>query len=112
MRKIHDSICVFVKYFFFSIIIYGYNDSYKDQFDEELFFSQFLLFIKKGEQFIYQNNIVETSCLCEICQNASLIMKAIKRKKDGHPTIVADIPATLQFSNASINAKSAQLSMS
>ena len=38
-------------------------------------------------------NIPASSCLCEICENASLMGKALNRLKDikGHPTMVHDI---------------------
>ena len=38
------------------------------------------------KQFVYQRENPETSCLCEICENAALMGKAARRYKRDHPT--------------------------
>ena len=67
--------------------------SYATELGEALSFSCVYNFIKKHKQFVYQRNIPATSCLCEICENASLMGKALNRLKDikGHPTIAHGI---------------------
>ena len=67
--------------------------SYATEFGEALSFSCFYNFIKKHKQFVYQRDIPASSCLCEICENASLMGKALNRLKDikGYPTMVHDI---------------------
>ena len=47
-------------------------------------------------------NIPASSCLCEICENASLMGKALNRLKDikGYPTIVYNIVEKYCFNSA------------
>ena len=76
--------------------------SYATEFGEASSFSCFYNFIKKHRQFVYQRDIRASSYLCEICENASLMGKALNRSKDikGHPTMVHDIvEILLQFSS-------------
>ena len=55
--------------------------SFKEKFGETLTFRKFYQFIKKKKQFIFQRDIPDTSCLCEICENATLMAKAIPKEK-------------------------------
>ena len=64
---------------------------FKEKFDEPLSFSQFYRFIKSKKQIILQKDIPDTSCLCEICENASLMARALKKSKSGHPLNAHDI---------------------
>ena len=76
--------------------------SYATEFGEASSFSCFYNFIKKHRQFVYQRDIRASSYLCEICENNSLMGKALNRSKDikGHPTMVHDIvKILLQFSS-------------
>ena len=60
--------------------------SYASEFGEALSFSCFYNFIKKHKQVVYQRDIPASSCLCEICENDSLMGKTLNRLKDikGH----------------------------
>ena len=66
---------------------------YSNKFGEVLSFTCFYNFIKKHKQFVYQRDIPASSRLCEICENACLMGKALERLKDikGHPTMAHDI---------------------
>ena len=59
---------------------------FKDEFGESLSFTQFYRFIKGKKQITLQKDIPETSCLCEICENVSLMAKAVRKRKNAHPT--------------------------
>ena len=54
-----------------------------------LTFTKFYQFIKKKKQFIFQRDIPDTSCFCEICESETLMAKAIRKK--GHPTTPHDL---------------------
>ena len=64
---------------------------FKDEFGESLSFSRLYDFIKGKKQIILQKDIPETSCLCEICENASLMAKAVSKRRNAHPTNAHDI---------------------
>ncbi|XP_066932919.1 glutamic acid-rich protein-like [Clytia hemisphaerica] len=49
-------------------------------------FRQMYKYIKTKKQIIFQGDIPDTSCLCEVCENTCLIAKALLRIKKGHPT--------------------------
>ena len=66
-------------------ILNDLKESFKEKFGEPLTFTKFYQFIKKKKQFIFQRDIPDTSCLCKICKNATLMAKAIQKEK-GHPT--------------------------
>ena len=53
---------------------------FKHEFGELLSFTWFYHFIKGKKQIILQKDIPETSCLCEICENASLMAKAVRKR--------------------------------
>ena len=63
---------------------------FKDEFGESLSYSRFYHFIKGKKQIILQKDIPET-CFCEICENASLMAKAVRKRKNAHPTNAHDI---------------------
>ena len=56
------------------------DGNYKDKFGEKLPFSLFYRFIKREKQFYYNNKIPHSSCLCDVCENASLLAQGIARK--------------------------------
>ena len=65
--------------------------SYSNEFGEVLSFTCFYNFIKKHKQFVNQRDNPASSCLCEICENACLMGKALKnytqqRTPRGHTT--------------------------
>ena len=47
--------------------------------------------MKKKKQFVFQRDIPDTSCLHEICENATLMAKAIRKEKKSHPTTPHDL---------------------
>ena len=59
----------------------GQKESFKEKFGEPLSFTKFYQFIKKKKQFIFQWDIPDTSCLCEICENPTLMVKAKRKEK-------------------------------
>ena len=73
--------------------------SYSNKFGESLSFTCFNNFIKRHKQFVYQKDILASSCLWEICGNACLITKALKGLKDikGHPAITDSREILLGF---------------
>ena len=72
-------------------ILNGQKESFKEKFGEPMTFTKFYQFIKKKKEFISQRDILDTSCLCEIYDNASLGAKAIRKEKEGHPTAPRDL---------------------
>ena len=72
-------------------ILNNQEDGFHINFEEELSFGIFYRFIKRKKQFVYQRDIPDTSCLCEVCENAAMMAKAIRKQKSGHPTNAHDI---------------------
>ena len=62
-------------------ILNGQKESFKEKSGEPMTFTKFYQFIKKKKEFISQRDILDTSYLCEICDNASLRAKAIRKEK-------------------------------
>lgn len=59
----------------------GVNDnSFAEKFDEKLSLSQLYSFLKAKKQFVWNKNIPEVSCLCEVCENACLFAKGINKQ--------------------------------
>ena len=50
-------------------------------FEEKLKFSQLCDFLKRHKEHVYNSNIPHSSCLCEICENTSLLAKGLNRQK-------------------------------
>lgn len=48
------------------------DDGFHVHSEEDLSFSVFYHFIKRKKQFIFQRDIPDTSCLCEVCENAAM----------------------------------------
>ena len=58
---------------------------FENKFGEPLSFSKFYRFISSKKQIVLQKDIPDTSCLCEVCENASLMARAVTKMKHGHP---------------------------
>ena len=52
-------------------------DSFCDIFEKKLTFRQLYHFIKSRKQFVYNRDIPQASCLCEICENMVYLAKSI-----------------------------------
>ena len=72
-------------------ILNNQEDGFHVNFEEDLSFGVFYRFMKHKKQFIYQRDIPDTSCLCEVCENASMMAKVVRKQKSGHPTNAHDI---------------------
>ena len=59
----------------------GIGDSYVSKFEEKLKFSQLYDFLKRHKEHVCNSNIPHLSCLCEICENTSLLAKGLNRQK-------------------------------
>ena len=64
---------------------------FENKFGEPLSFSKFYRFISSKKQIVLQKDIPDTSCLCEVCENASLMARAVTKVKHGHPMNPHDI---------------------
>lgn len=54
-------------------------ETFVECFEKPLSFSLLYNFIKSYKQFIYNQNIPQGSCLCEVCENSCLLAKGINR---------------------------------
>ena len=57
------------------------KDSFVLKFEKKLTFSQFYDFLKRHKEYVYNTNIPHSSCLCEICENASLFAKGLNSQR-------------------------------
>ena len=76
---------------------------FKDEFGESLSSSRFYHFIKDKKQIILQKGILETSCFCEICENASLMAKAGRKRKNAHATNAHDTVKSYPWDSKNIS---------
>ena len=53
------------------------GETFPSKFDKLLTFSLFYMFIKARKQYIYDNKILQNTCLHEICENTSLLGKGL-----------------------------------
>ena len=67
-------------------ILSNEEDGFHVNFKEKIYFIIFYRFIKRNKQFVYQRDIPDTTCLCEVCENAELMTKSFRTQKFGHPT--------------------------
>ena len=51
------------------------GDTFRDAFDHEISFTLLYNFIKTQKQLIYNRDIPQSSCLCEVCENVCLLAK-------------------------------------
>ena len=72
-------------------ILNNQEDGFSTKFEADLLFAVFYRFMKRHKQFVYQRDIPETSCLCEVYENAAMMAKALRKEKSGHPTNAHDI---------------------
>lgn len=56
-------------------------DSFNSKFGKKLTFSQLYDFLKAHKEYVYHTNIPHASCLCEICENTSLLTKGLNKFK-------------------------------
>ena len=54
------------------------TETYEKRFGKKLQFALFYRFVKMHKEYIYNRKIPHNTCLCEICENASLLAKGIK----------------------------------
>ena len=64
---------------------------FENKLGEPLSFSKFYRFISSKKEIVLQKDIPDTSCLCEVCENASLMARAVTKVKHGHPMHPHDI---------------------
>ena len=57
------------------------DESFESKFDKILTFSQLCDFLKGHKEYVYNINIPHASCLCEICENSSLLAKGLNKLK-------------------------------
>ena len=55
------------------------DESFESKFDKILTFSQLYNFLKGHKEYVYNINIPHASCLCEICENSSLVAKGLNK---------------------------------
>ena len=56
------------------------TETYRDSFGYELSFTSLYGFIKAHKQFVFNRDIPECSCLCEVCENAFLLAKELSKR--------------------------------
>ena len=67
-------------------------ETFVGRFEKPLSFSLLYNFIRNHKQFIYNQNIPQGSCLCEVCENSCLLAKGINKcAKADLPTNPHDI---------------------
>ena len=57
------------------------NASLESKFDKKLTFSQLYDFLKSHKEYVYNTDIPHASCLCEICEKASLPVRGLNKQK-------------------------------
>ena len=57
----------------------GVSDTFCFEFDKGLTFRQLYGFFKYHKQYVYNKNIPQSSCLCEVCENVVLLSKGINK---------------------------------
>ena len=57
------------------------DESFESKFGKILTFSQLYDFLKGRKEYVYNINIPHASCLCEICENSSLLAKGLNKLK-------------------------------
>lgn len=71
-------------------ILNGQKERFKEKFGEPLTFTKFHQFIQKKKHFFFPRNIPDTSCPCEIFENATWMVKATQKEKKGYPRTIHD----------------------
>ena len=57
------------------------NESFEAKFNKNLTFSQVNDFFKSHKYYVYNTDIPHVSCLCEICENSSLLVRGMNKQK-------------------------------
>ena len=55
------------------------GESFQSTFDKALSFTLFYKFIKVRKQYIFNNKIPHNTCLCEVCENTTLLGKGLNQ---------------------------------
>ena len=55
------------------------DSTFVAKFGKKITFPLFYQYIKAHKEYIFNKNIPHNSCLCEVCENASLLRKGLKR---------------------------------
>jgi len=55
------------------------ESSFPEMFDKKLSFAKLYSFFKAHKQYVWNRDIPESSCLCEVCENACLLAKGINK---------------------------------
>ena len=70
----------------------GNNDSFSDTFGRKLKFTLLYEFLKDHKEYIFNRDIPQWSCLCEVCENVSLLTNGINKLLPSKvPTTLHDI---------------------
>lgn len=70
------------------------NHGFEEQFSKPITFRQLYEFIKEHPEFVYNKDIPQSGCLCEICENTVYIAKALAQRFNEIPTNPHDIVET------------------
>ena len=63
-----------------SLVIQSETDDFPKIFEKELTFRQLYKFLKQHKEFVFNKDIPQASCLCEICENLTFLAKSILSK--------------------------------
>ncbi|XP_066916722.1 uncharacterized protein [Clytia hemisphaerica] len=55
------------------------ENSFQDMFGKKLSFARLYNFFKVHKQYVWNRDIAESSCLCEVCENACLLAKGVNK---------------------------------
>lgn len=72
-------------------IVNNQEDGFYINFQCDLSFAVFYRLIKNKKQFIFKRDIPDTSCLCEICENAEMMAKGLRKVYSSHAVNAHDI---------------------
>lgn len=67
------------------------GESFPTKFSKVIKFQQLYQFIKSHPEFVFNKNIPQSSCLCEICENVNYISKALSRNSQELPNNPHDL---------------------
>ena len=56
------------------------ESSFEFSFGKEIEFHQLYEYIKRNREYVYNRDILQSSCLCEICENVCFVAKALNKK--------------------------------
>ena len=70
-------------------------ESFNRKFSKEITFRQLYGFIKSQPQLVYNKDILQSSVLCEICENALYVSKSLSRNGHILPSNPHDLVGTI-----------------